>query len=125
MIWNVNNNWVTLQHTSDNANFENIQISIIRGLEFLIIQAFMLGPFIVLSGFFEFKKGEGFQKFFLIFSLPIIFIIFIEAIIVRANANWAAPALISLYMYLYIGLSNFYLRVLIIYLILFFAVFFL
>ena len=112
LIWNVNNNWVTLQHTSDNANFENIQLSIIRGLEFLIIQAFMLGPFIVLSGFFEFKKGEGFQKFFLIFSLPIIFIIFIEAIIVRANANWAAPALISLYVYLYIGLSNFYLRVL-------------
>ena len=111
LIWNVNNNWVTLQHTSDNANFENIQLSIIRGLEFLIIQTFMLGPFIVLGRFFGFKKKERFQNFFLIFSLPIILIVFIEAIIVRANANWAAPALISLYVYLYIGLSNFYLRV--------------
>ncbi len=110
-IWNVNNNWVTLQHTSDNANFENIQLSITRGLEFLIVQTFMLGPFIVLGRLFGFKKKEGFQNFFLIFSIPIILIVFIEAIIVRANANWAAPALISLFVYLYIGLNNFYLRV--------------
>lgn len=110
-IWNVNNNWVTLQHTSDNANFENIQLSITRGLEFLIVQTFMLGPFIVLGRLFGFKKKESFQNFFLIFSIPIILIVFIEAIIVRANANWAAPALISLFVYLYIGLNNFYLRV--------------
>ena len=37
------------------------------------------------------------NKFLLIFSLPIIIIVLTEAFLVRANANWAAPALISLF----------------------------
>ena len=38
IIWNIENNWITLQHTSDNANFTNIDINLYRGLEFLITQ---------------------------------------------------------------------------------------
>ncbi len=102
IIWNFNNDWITLQHTSDNANFENIEINLIRGLEFLLIQVLMLGPFIVLGGLFGFSKWNYIQKIFLIFSMPIILIVLVEAIIVRANANWAAPALISLFIFLYI-----------------------
>ena len=111
LIWNINNSWVTLQHTADNANFENVQFRITRGVEFLIIQVLMLGPFMVLGRFIGFKNKKDFQNLLLIFSLPIILIVFTEAVIVRANANWAAPALISLFVYLYIGLNNFYLRV--------------
>ena len=108
IIWNFNNNWVTLQHTSDNANFANIEIDFIRGLEFLLIQVLMLGPFIVLGGLFGFNKWNYIQKIFLIFSMPIILIVLVEAIIVRANANWAAPALISLFALLYIRINNFF-----------------
>ncbi len=106
LIWNMSNGWVTLQHTSDNANFENIQLSITRGFEFLTIQILMLGPFIFLGLFFNFKEKTKTKNFLLVFSVPIILIVFIEAVIVRANANWAAPALISLFVYLYIGLNN-------------------
>ncbi len=102
IIWNFNNDWITLQHTSDNANFANIEIDFIRGLEFLLIQVLMLGPFIVLGGLFGFYKWSYIQKIYLIFSIPIILIVLVEAIIVRANANWAAPALISLFVFLYI-----------------------
>jgi len=102
IVWNFNNDWVTLQHTSDNANFANIEIDLIRGLEFLLIQVLMLGPFIVLGGLFGFYKWNYIQKIYLIFSIPIILIVLVEAIIVRANANWAAPALISLFVFLYI-----------------------
>ncbi len=102
IIWNFNNDWITLQHTSDNANFANIEIDFIRGLKFLLIQFLMLGPFIVLGGLFGFNKWNYIQKIFLIFSMPIILIVLVEAIIVRANANWAAPALISLFVFLYI-----------------------
>ncbi len=102
IIWNFNNDWITLQHTSDNANFANIKIDFIRGLEFLLIQVLMLGPFIVLGGLFGFYKWSYIQKIYLIFSIPIILIVLVEAIIVRANANWAAPALISLFVFLYI-----------------------
>ena len=110
IIWNFNNDWITLQHTSDNANFANIEIDLIRGLQFLLIQVLMLGPFMVLGGLFGFNKQNYIQKIFLIFSLPIILIVLIEAIIVRANANWAAPALISLFALLYIRINNSFLK---------------
>jgi len=111
IIWNLNNDWITFQHTSDNANFSNIEIDLIRGLEFLLIQVLMLGPFIVLGGLFGFNKWNYIQKIFLIFCMPIILIVLVEAIIVRANANWAAPALISLFALLYIRINNTFLKV--------------
>ncbi len=110
IIWNFNNDWITLEHTSDNANFGNIEIDLIRGLEFLLIQVLMLGPFMFLGGLFGFNKWSYIQKIFLIFSIPIILIVLIEAIIVRANANWAAPALISLFALLYIRINNSFLK---------------
>ena len=111
IIWNFNNDWITLQHTSDNANFGNIEIDLIRGLEFLLIQVLMLGPFMILGGLFGFNKWNYIQKIFLIFSIPVILIVLIEAIIVRANANWAAPALISLFALLYIRINNSFLKI--------------
>ncbi len=111
IIWNFNNDWITLQHTSDNANFANIEIDFIRGLEFLLIQVLMLGPFIVLGGLFGSNKWDYVQKIFIIFSIPIILIVLVEAIIVRANANWAAPALISLFALLYVRIDNSFLKI--------------
>ena len=57
-------------------------------MEFLLLQALMLGPFLFVSGILPFRNVNKFQKVLLIFSLPIILIVFIEAVIVRANANW-------------------------------------
>ena len=88
IIWNFNNGWVTLQHTSDNANLVNMKIDIFRGFEFLIIQILMLGPVLFLATVFNYKKltfSEN-QKFLLIFSLPIFLIVFIGPItIFRSN----------------------------------------
>ena len=106
IYWNFNNGWVTFQHTSDNANFRSIEINLYRGFEFLVIQALMLGPLIILGVMVNYRKFklEGNQKFLLIFSVPILLLVFFEAIIVRANANWAAPALISLFLFFYINI---------------------
>ena len=106
IIWNINNEWVTLSHTADNANFANVDINFLRGLEFFVIQICMLGPLLVFGGLINFNKINNIQKTLLIFSLPIILIVFIEAVMVRANANWAAPALVSLFVYLYIRVYN-------------------
>ena len=38
--------------------------------------------------------------------MPIFLIVFFEAVIVRANANWAAPALVCFFLFLYIGIRN-------------------
>ena len=107
VIWNFNNSWVTFSHTSDNANFDNIKIDFTRGFVFLFIQILMIGPFLFLGSILNFKEfnNNKYHKILLTFSLPVL-IVFIEAVIVRANANWAAPALISLFLFIFAYCKN-------------------
>ena len=102
IIWNIKNNWVTLFHTSENAGFERVSFNLTNGLEFLLTQSLMVGPILFFSLFYFFKKikFDFTTLFLLVFSIPIFLIVFIESIIVRANANWAAVALVSLFLYL-------------------------
>ena len=108
VIWNFNNSWVTFSHTSDNANFDNIKIDFTRGFVFLFIQILMIGPFLFLGSILNFKEfnNNKYHKILLTFSLPVLLIVFIEAVIVRANANWAAPALISLFLFIFAYCKN-------------------
>ncbi len=103
IYWNINNDWVTFSHTSDNANLKNLNLNFREPLEFLLSQAFMVGPILFLSFFYVFRSFHlDFEnRFLLIFSLPIIIIVLFESFLVRANANWAAPALISLFILLF------------------------
>lgn len=97
IMWNFNNSWVTLSHTSDNAGLQRASINILNGIEFLLSQSLMLGPILVFFCLISFKKYKvNFESTFLIiFSVPIFFIVFVESVLVRANANWAAVALIA------------------------------
>ena len=63
----------------------------------------MVGPllFIFVIFFLKNLRLDYENKFLLIFSLPIIFIVLVESFLVRANANWAAPALISIFIFLF------------------------
>ena len=101
IFWNINNGWITLNHTSDNVGLERVAFHPLNGAEFLLTQALMLGPILVLCFFFFIKKVKfNFQeKFLLSFSVPIFLIVLIESILVRANANWAAVGLIGLFIY--------------------------
>ena len=103
VYWNINNEWVTFSHTSDNASLQNINPNISEPLKFLIAQIFMLGPVLCFGLFYLFKsfRFDFENKFLLIFSIPIMVIILVESFLVRANANWAAPALISLFVLLF------------------------
>ena len=99
ILWNIQNGWITLFHTADNVGLERVNLNVIRGIEFLLLQSVMLGPVLFFSFIFYLKKIKfSFQtKFLLIFSLPVFCIIFIESILVRANANWAAVGLIPIF----------------------------
>ena len=99
ILWNIKNNWVTFSHTGDNAGLDRISINFFQGFEFLLIQAVMIGPVIFFSYLFFLKKIKlNFETIFLLsFSLPILIIVFVEGILVRANANWAAVALVSFF----------------------------
>ena len=103
IYWNFNNGWITLSHTSDNANLKNVNFNFYNPIEFIVAQILMVGPVLVFSFIFLFKHFhlDFTNKFLLIFSIPIILIILIESVLVRANANWAAPALISVFILLF------------------------
>ena len=103
IYWNFNNDWVTLSHTADNTNLQNLDLNFYEPLKFLISQIFMLGVVLFFSFLYVIKsfRLDFENKFLLVFSLPIIFIVLIESFLVRANANWAAPALVSLFILMY------------------------
>lgn len=108
IFWNINNDWLTLTHTSDNANLKNLNLNFVEPLKFVGSQAFMLGPFMVIFFVFFLKHFRlDFENYFLlIFSLPVFFIVLMESFLVRANANWAAPALISLFILMFRLINN-------------------
>ena len=65
---------------------------------------FILSNFFILFFFIFFLKNcclDFENKFLLIFSIPIILIVLAESFLVRANANWAAPAVISIFIFLF------------------------
>jgi len=98
IIWNIKNNWATFEHISDNAALDRMSLNFIESLKFIGSQVVMIGPLIFLFFIVGFKKNivmDFNTKFLLIFSLPIFLIIFVESILVRANANWAAVSLVS------------------------------
>ena len=99
IVWNNNVGWITLLHTSENAGLDRATINLYQGFEFILSQILMLSPFLFIIFIFITKKITfNFQtKFLLSFSIPIFLIVLLESILVRANANWAAVALISFF----------------------------
>lgn len=99
IIWNFQNNWVTLSHTADNASLENININIRNFFEFILVQVVMVGPILFIAFLFYFLKNIKIstnEKFLVCFFLPTFLFILIESLFVRAHANWAAVSLVSL-----------------------------
>ena len=99
IVWNNNVGWITLLHTSENAGLDRAIINLYQGFEFIFSQTLMLGPLLFVIFVFIIKKITfSYQtKFLLSFSIPIFLIVLLESILVRANANWAAVALVSFF----------------------------
>ena len=108
ILWNFNNGWITFSHTSDNANLQNLNLNLYEPIKFFGSQILMVGPFLFIFFIFFLKnfRLDYENKFLLIFALPIILIVLVESFLVRANANWAAPALISIFIFLFRLVNN-------------------
>ena len=103
LLWNASSGWLTFEHTSNNANLNNINPSLSRVVVFLFTQALMIGPILFFGLFLSIKKIY-FDKqniFLLCFSVPVIFIVLLESFLVGANANWAATGLICFFVFLF------------------------
>jgi hypothetical protein len=100
LIWNIQNGFVTAQHTASNARLDITDMFNLDELfEFLGGQAGVLGPLVfgvlIWAVWRGVRRGAGAsdeEKFLLAYILPPFVLISILAFISRANANWAAVA---------------------------------
>ena len=100
IIWNINNDFATVSHTAANANLKGIPFHPIEWLEFNLSQLIVFGPvslIILLYALYAALKNrlQGPSKFIAAFVLAPLLIISLEALLSRANANWAVTAYIA------------------------------
>jgi len=100
IFWNIQNDFATVSHTAANANWGGIPFHPVEFLEFLSSQFAVFGPVsfvMLLAALWAALKGRldtpsiGLAGFVL---SPLLIISF-EALISRANANWAVTAYVA------------------------------
>ncbi len=99
IFWNAAHDFKTVSHTVDNANLGGDLINPGNALTFLVDQMGVFGPISFLAlfvGVFIMRSKElsvmGRDRWLLCFILPVLIIILFQAVLSRANANWAATA---------------------------------
>ncbi|MEM1050120.1 MAG: glycosyltransferase family 39 protein [Pseudomonadota bacterium] len=99
LIWNLQNGAVTLAHTADNASWGGALFNPDELAEFSGAQIGILGPVlfgILVWGLWRFARNlTDDERFLLAFSVPITATMCLQALISRANANWAALSFVA------------------------------
>ena len=97
LIWNADVGWITVSHTAANANWAGNLFKPLKMLEFLGAQFGVFGP--ILFGALIWiairaarESVSPPDRMLLYFSVPVIALITLQALISRAHANWAAVA---------------------------------
>ena len=102
ILWNVAHNFATVSHTADNANLKtgNIPFHPLELIQFWAEQFVVFGPItfglLVLALVFSLRrKLDQPSVWIAVFSLSPLIIISIQALLSRANANWAVTAYVA------------------------------
>jgi len=105
IIWNIQHSFATFSHTADNANWGGSLIKPLKALEFAGGQFGVFGPILFafllvycvrwfLSSPLRDEGGDH-VRLLLAFSVPVILLMTAQALLSRANANWAAFAYVA------------------------------
>lgn len=95
--WNGTHGAATIKHTSDNAQWNGLQLHLDKAAEFFTSQFGVVGPVVfaamilALIGLFR-RRGTAIEAHLAILSWPIVIAITLQALMSRAYANWAATA---------------------------------
>ncbi|SDI62527.1 ArnT family glycosyltransferase [Aliiruegeria lutimaris] len=103
ILWNLANGLSTVEHTLDNADWvrnpgDNATLNFVGLAEFLGSQFAVFGPILFACLLYlaaRPRRISAEQKFLLLFSLPILAIVSVQALLSQAYANWAATAYIA------------------------------
>ncbi|GHA89987.1 hypothetical protein GCM10009069_11430 [Algimonas arctica] len=100
LLWNATHDFATLVHTTDNANLKDgPQLNPGELAEFVLGQLGVFGPLtfiLLLIAFWTARKSRKEFSLWLVFlALTPLLVICVQALISRANANWAGAAYAS------------------------------
>tara|TARA_B110000014_G_scaffold218233_1_gene173193 strand:- start:1020 stop:1781 length:762 start_codon:yes stop_codon:yes gene_type:complete len=102
------NQWITFGHTFDNASLWLLTINLKGFIGFVSAQIFILGPIYFITCLFFYKnffKTSKNSVFLICYSVPVLTIVSIESILVRAHGNWAAVSFATLVILIVSSLS--------------------
>lgn len=101
LLWNARNEFATMVHTTDNANMrDGVQLNPGELFEFIIGQFGVFGPVTFLLLLIAIwgsrrQRSHDFDLWLLCLILTPLLVICVQALLSRANANWAAAAYAS------------------------------
>ena len=103
VIWNVANGLITVQHTVDNIEWardpsERLGLEWSELGEFIVAQFMVFGPLllpVLVWAALRWRELGPDLRVLILFSVPIVLLICVEALLARAYANWAAPAYLT------------------------------
>jgi 4-amino-4-deoxy-L-arabinose transferase-like glycosyltransferase len=97
VIWNAENGFPTVRHTETNIGWRYPYVHPMRLLDYIVVQFGVFGPilFVVLlrTAWREIRQPADRVKVLLLsFSLPILALLAVQAVLSRAHGNWTATA---------------------------------
>ncbi len=105
LAWNAGDGFITFQHTAENVDLGAAPFHPVRALAFLASQAAVFGPVlfaVLIAALFAAlplgrrrAAGDDAMAALASFSYPIVALLLVQALLSRANANWAAPAYVA------------------------------
>jgi hypothetical protein len=103
VIWNLTNGLITVQHTVDNIDWardpaERLGLEWRKLGEFVAAQLAVFGPILLPALVWAATRWRDLGaplRGLVLFSLPIVLLVCVEALLSRAYANWAAPAYLA------------------------------
>ncbi|HRO10792.1 glycosyltransferase family 39 protein [Amaricoccus sp.] len=90
LVWNAANQFATLHHTADNADWRGPSLDIAGLAEFLAGQFAVAGPVFFAAYLAGLRLGDPTRAYLALMSLPVFAIVSVQALVSGANANWAA-----------------------------------
>ncbi|WP_420477979.1 ArnT family glycosyltransferase [Brevundimonas sp. FT23028] len=102
VMWNLDHGLTTLKHTAGNAGADGLSPDLMEALTFLAAQAALAGPVMLVGWAMAVAatltwRGQAADGVMTAFSLPILLALTALAGLATVNANWAAPALIAVW----------------------------
>jgi 4-amino-4-deoxy-L-arabinose transferase-like glycosyltransferase len=98
LIWNWQHDFISFQHTADIAKLEQNLFHPSHLLEFIAGQFLVFGPlsfYLLLHLFWRPSTSHSIEKLLLCLSLPFLLAMALQALLAKANMNWAAPVYVA------------------------------